>query len=106
MSEYGQQQHEQCPPRRLWLVRMMLSTSMVLSLHTALGQTTAGSIGGQITDPSGSAVTQAKVTVTNKQTQEQRSTTSAGDGTYQLPLLPPGGYTITVESLGFRSSVA
>src|SRR5581483_6108380 len=79
---------------------------VILIGHAAHAQTTAGSINGQVTDSSGSAVPQAKITVTNKQTQEQRFVVTAGDGTYQVPLLPPGIYTVTTEAPAFRTAVA
>jgi hypothetical protein len=42
-----------------------------------------------------------QVQVTNADTGEQRSATSQDNGTYTIPQLPPGRYTITVEKQGF-----
>jgi hypothetical protein len=64
-------------------------------------QTTNGGINGTVTDPSGAAVANVQIQVKNQDTGEQRSATSLENGTYVIPQLPPGRYTVTVEKQGF-----
>ena len=72
---------------------------------TALGVGTTGQIFGTVTDPSGAAVPDAKVTVTSVATNESRTVTTAAGGEYEVPNLPPGKYQVTVEKQGFRKVV-
>jgi len=69
---------------------------------TASAQQVFGSIFGTVTDPSGSAVASAKVTVTdvNKGTRFEVLTDVSGN--YNKGQLVPGQYTVTIESKGFR----
>jgi len=66
-------------------------------------QTFRGTILGTVTDPSGAVVAAARVTVKNTGTGLQRSTTTSGDGSYSLPELPIGTYTVTVSAAGFQT---
>jgi Carboxypeptidase regulatory-like domain/TonB dependent receptor len=61
-----------------------------------------GSITGQISDPSGAAISNAAVKVTQISTNVERSTESSADGYYTIPNLLPGQYAIRVESSGFK----
>ena len=74
-----------------------------LSALSLLAQTNRGSIAGTITDATQAVVPNAKITVTNVGTNEVRTTTSAGNGTYSVPNLDPVLYNIKVEAPGFRA---
>ena len=65
-------------------------------------QTFYGSVVGTVTDPSGSAVPLANVTLTNLGTADRRTQQSDGAGIYQFVNLVPGQYKIEVEKSGFR----
>jgi hypothetical protein len=65
-------------------------------------QTTYGSIAGTVTDPSGAAITNAQVTVTNVGTAEKRVEPTGVDGFYSFVNLLPGRYRIDVEKAGFK----
>src|SRR5271163_4094023 len=69
-------------------------------------QTFRGTILGTVTDPSGAVVAGAKVTVKNAGTGLERSTGTSADGSYALPELPIGTYTVTVTQTGFQTFVA
>ena len=58
---------------------------------------------GIVTDPSGAAVANAKVTVTNRGTGQSISTTTDQSGVYSLKELPVGTYQLMAEASGFRS---
>ncbi|MBV9499477.1 MAG: TonB-dependent receptor [Acidobacteriaceae bacterium] len=66
-------------------------------------QATTGKITGTVTDPSGAAVAGAKVTVTQNATGISHATVSDQSGTYQVPQLPIGLYSVTAEAPGFKS---
>lgn len=65
-------------------------------------QSTSSTVTGKITDPSGSIVPAAQVSIANEGTGLRRVTTSNDAGSYVLPLLPPGRYRITVQKEGFK----
>src|SRR5947207_14584410 len=70
----------------------------------AIGQDISGTIEGSILDPSGSAVPNAKVTVTNTdRNQVVRETTSNTSGVYSVPLIPVGIYAVKVGAAGFKT---
>src|SRR5256885_15921914 len=66
------------------------------------GQSTYGSITGSVTDPSGAAITDAQVTLTNVGTAEKRVQPTNADGLYSFVNLIPGNYKLEVEKQGFK----
>src|SRR5438105_3906544 len=71
-----------------------------------LGQTFRGTILGTVTDSSGAVVSGAKIAAKNDETGLERSTDAAADGSYAIPELPIGSYTVTVTQRGFQTFVA
>jgi hypothetical protein len=53
-------------------------------------------------DPSGAVVPGAVVTITEKDKGFSRTATTSNDGSYEIPLLPPGRYAIGAKKEGFR----
>jgi hypothetical protein len=83
----------------------LLSLFAILALvfgYTAAvyGQTETGAINGTVTDPSGSVVPKAAVTVRNINTGALRNTQTNYDGNYSVTNLQPGIYAVTVEAAG------
>ena len=75
----------------------------LLALATAVwAQDARGRISGRITDATGAAVAGAAVSATSAETGVRLETSASGDGAYELPLLPPGAYTIEVQNRGFK----
>src|SRR4029077_7250986 len=66
------------------------------------GQSTYGSITGSVTDPSGAAIADAQVTLTNMGTAEKRTQSTGSDGLYSFVNLNPGQYRVDVEKSGFK----
>ena len=66
------------------------------------GADPTGGVSGKVLDPSGSVVVGVKLTVTSQDTGLKRETTSATDGGYVFPLLPPGTYALSTEAPGFQ----
>ena len=72
----------------------------------ASGQQVFGSIFGTVTDPTGAAVANATVTITDQEKGTVTGTTTNADGNYTKGNLIPGTYSITVESPGFSKAVS
>jgi len=66
-------------------------------------QGSLGGLTGHITDPSGAAVPEAAVRVTNLDTGTGLQVTTTTDGTYLAPSLTPGRYRVTVTKSGFKT---
>jgi hypothetical protein len=64
----------------------------------------AGTILGTVKDTSGGTVPQAKITITNTDTNDARQATTGDDGAYRVPGLRPGHYTVRIEKDGFKTS--
>src|SRR5438105_5889916 len=84
-----------------WSVRL-LATVLLLAGSTWAQFT--GNIQGTVSDPSGAAVAQAKVTLINVATQVSATTTTDASGSYRFLSLAPGSYKITVEAAGFAKA--
>ena len=65
-------------------------------------QGTTGTVLGTVTDPSGAAIPDAKVQVTNVGTGATQTTMSDSQGRYRVPDLPVGDYEIQSEKVGFE----
>jgi len=76
---------------------------VLLAAVTVSAQTFRGTILGTATDASGAVVAGAKVTVKNLGTGLERTTETSADGSYALPELPIGTYTVTVVLTGFQT---
>ncbi len=85
---------------RLW----MLFILMFAAFSTAGAQLTTADIVGTVTDPTGALVPNAKVTLLNVDTHDQRNGSSNSSGDFQFTLLPVGHYTLTVASPGFKTT--
>jgi hypothetical protein len=71
---------------------------------TLCAQDITGSIGGSILDPTGAAVPNAKVTITNTdRNQVVRTINTDSTGSYSVPYIPVGNYSIKVECTGFKT---
>src|SRR5581483_8346307 len=87
--------------KKLQLISLCVLT---FSLFAA-AQVQNGEFTGVVTDPSGAAIRDAKVTVTNVDTNYTITTTTNQSGSYTARSLPIGMYRISVEAPGFRNSV-
>ena len=88
--------------------RVLTTLSAVLLLTTSVSvtaQVVSVNVQGRVNDSSGAAISQATVTAVNAATGLSRGTTANAVGEYQIPLLPPGDYTVTAEKSGFAKSV-
>ena len=76
--------------------------ALVLATGSAIAysQSTA-TLSGTITDPSGAVVPQAQVTVHGLSTGVDRTAASDPAGSYTIPSLQPGNYSVSVRAAGF-----
>jgi len=81
-----------------------LVAAMLCFSSLALADVT-GTILGSVTDPTGAAVPNAKVTLSNAQTGLSRQGQTGATGTYEFLAIPVGsGYTVEVEVPGFQTA--
>src|SRR4051794_5887305 len=88
--------------RLRYTVSILVALLTVALTGSATAQERFGGIAGLVTDASQAPVPGATITATNKQTGASRTTVSGADGTYRIPDLDPGRYTVTVELQGFQ----
>ena len=74
--------------------------ALLLAIPSACAQATT-SLRGTITDPSGAAIPNATVRLTNADTNLERTATSDAEGNYVFSSVTPGNYTVDVEIAGF-----
>ena len=87
-------------------MRLKLIFAFVLLVSASLmAQTFRGTVLGTVTDASGAVVAGAKVAVSNVNTGQERTTETTGDGSYSVPELPIGTYTVTITQSGFQTAV-
>ncbi|HLJ44864.1 MAG TPA: carboxypeptidase regulatory-like domain-containing protein [Bryobacteraceae bacterium] len=92
-----------------------LGRSLCIFILAALAVTMTGfgqvdvataTLKGIVLDPNAAFVPGAMITVMNGDRGISKTVTTSAEGSYQIPLLPPGMYTIQVEAKGFEKAVA
>ena len=86
--------------------RCSLVLSLVLVSQSASAQTLYGSLTGNVTDPTGAAVPNAKVEALNAGTGVTKMALTDERGTYLFSDLQPGTYKVTFSAPAFSSQVA
>src|SRR5437899_450219 len=70
----------------------------------AFGQATS-SLSGVVSDPSGAVIPGVDVAARNNATAAEFKTLTVENGTFAIPVLDPGTYTVTVSLPGFKQAV-
>ncbi len=83
----------------------LLAFAFALSRSPVSAQEVTATINGVVTDPSGAAISGAKVTAKDLDRGTVYPTTTDSSGLYNLPRLPVGNYELRVENPGFQASV-
>src|ERR1700686_1690569 len=84
-------------------LQFCLAVFAVLALASiAFAQVQNGQFEGTVTDPTGAAIANAKVTVSNSATGLNLSATTNSSGSYTVKEVPPGVYKVEVEAAGFK----
>ena len=90
------------------LVQIKSCFSLVLCVFalalSVQGQIPTGSIGGIAKDPNGRLVQGAHLTITNELQGTTRESTSNADGSFAIPNLAPGSYTVVLSAAGFADT--
>src|SRR5215204_5182540 len=77
---------------------------ILLFVSAVHAQEFRGTIAGTVTDPNGAVVPGASITVKNTETNIANTVTTNDEGSYTVPLLQPGSYTISATGSGFKTS--
>ena len=84
---------------------MLLVWFVLLSPSLVLAQQEAATMTGEVRDPSGAVVPGAVVIITNVGTNISVTTVTNDRGSYTMPGLRPGEYSVTAEAPGFGKTV-
>src|SRR5579859_3122438 len=76
--------------------------SLVALAVCAWPQEFRATLGGNVTDPSGSAIPKATVKAVNKANNRTAEAKSNNDGIYVIPFLDPGVYDVQATAPGFQ----
>src|SRR5688500_8837192 len=79
--------------------------TLVFAVNSATAQESRGSIRGKVLDPQGAVVADAVLTVISTDTNAVRRTMTNATGYFEVTLLNPGTYSITIEASGFKKAV-
>ncbi len=84
------------------LVLPLFALSLFPGVRSTSAQSTGGRIRGTVTDPSGGAVSGAKLVLTNEANGTQRDTQSGASGEYIFLEVPIGTYQLEINQQGFK----
>ncbi len=93
-----------CSRRVLWAA-FLAAMALFIGNQCGYGQSTGGRVRGTVTDPSGSAVVGATVTLINTSTNVSRDTTTGNTGEFIFLEVPVGPYEVDVNQKGFKKFV-
>ena len=82
----------------------VILTFLFLTSVPVFGQGTRGSLTGIVQDPNGAAILKATVTAKQAGTNEEFKAETNSQGVFNFPSLPPGKYSVTIESSGFKKT--
>jgi len=83
--------------QRLWSLALLVFACLPLA-----AQVDHASLSGTVTDASGAVIQGASVETVSAETGFRRQTITGMSGTYEIPGLPIGSYTVTFTKQGFK----
>src|SRR5260370_30785726 len=83
---------------------LVLGLMMAALTMPGFGQATDGNLVGAIMDPTGAAVPNANVELTNQATGVKYTSKTNADGQYRFNNVPAGLYTVTTNTAGFTTT--
>jgi hypothetical protein len=103
-------------PSEVWSYQMIHTSVRVIGTLLAIlamagasafaqGGGSTSALSGTVTDSSGAVIPGATVVVKNIATSSEFQAVSSDEGTFTVPALNPGGYTVTVSLMGFKTAV-
>ncbi len=90
------------------LIRKMLYLGILLVFSNVAANAqggSTGSIAGTVADQSGAVVANASILVKNNDTGQQFTTVTSGGGTFNVPSLGTGVYTLAITAAGFKQAI-
>jgi hypothetical protein len=90
--------------RRLPLLWCMALIALTL-IPRSFGQAVTATLVGTVTDKTGAAIANARVTILEQQTGVTHTEPTNASGNYEFTLIAPGIYTVSAESNGFQVGV-
>jgi len=89
--------------QKTYIVLLIVSALFLSPLRPVLfAQAVSATLVGTVTDKTGAAAANAKVTITETSTGLSREAAANDSGNYTFPNLQPGSYAITAEATGFK----
>ncbi len=91
------------------MLRKLFTAALGAALFVAwpvLAQEVSAGVTGLVTDPSGSVVANAAVSMKDKDRGTDWSAKTNSDGIYNFPRVPVGRYDVTVEAPGFKKFIS
>jgi hypothetical protein len=89
----------------IFLFMLMLTFGVSLFGVPSQAQEFRATLSGRVTDPTGAVVVNAIVTVVDVSSKSTYTARTTNDGTYYIPYVLPGSYTVTVTAKGFKTAV-
>jgi len=89
---------------RLTVIVLAMLAAIAPAAYAQGGGSTA-TLSGTVTDASGAIIPGATVAIKNNATATEYSAVSSENGTFSVPALNPGSYTVTVTLMGFKTAV-
>src|SRR5271170_2455879 len=84
-------------------IKWVLAFILLSCCGQSFGQTSKGTLAGEVRDSRGAVVANASLTVVSQETQETRVTTTDSTGSFRIAAFNPGRYSIHVDAPGFKS---
>lgn len=78
---------------------------VLIAANPAQAQVDRGNIVGTVVDPSGARISDAQITITNRETGQSTHFATDSEGNYNAKLLKIGTYSISVSKQGFGTTV-
>src|SRR5437016_1605801 len=89
--------------RRKFGVAALLSAVLALGAMTMLHGQGSARVSGVVKDPAGAIIPGAEVTLTQAETGQSSTMRTSAEGSYTFLDLPPGSYSLTAKSEGFKT---
>jgi hypothetical protein len=90
-------------PITIATIAILISLLVAAPFAEAQQVVVSAALGGRVTDVTGSNIPGALVVITNRETNQNQSAQTEGDGRYRFPYLPVGSYQLAVSASGFAS---
>jgi outer membrane receptor protein involved in Fe transport len=95
--------------RKTWLsqsawITVLVVLACIIARPLLAQNISTAQLNGSVHDPTGAVVPGATITIADASKGISRTTTSDGQGNYQILLLPPGNYTVTASAPGFAKT--